>query len=167
MSAKNCSNDNEDNESTTSPLSPAEERCDQLVNDLMTSSYNEISFSESDDQTDVEFGEELDERNQSFNEHNSQTTSGRELSKKLSTSLSLPHLSSTIVKWTEQTKASYETENLNLNATSNADTNEVPDYVSCEGNLVSYVAQDFEHKLKHSTSSPSIEGLIAKRSTFN
>lgn len=151
MSAKSCSND-DDNESTTSPLSPAEERCDQLINDLMTSSYNEISFSESDDQTDVEFAEELD---QSFNENNDQTCSGRDLTKKLSTSLSLPHLSSTIVKWTEQTKASYETENLNL--TSKTET-KVPEYVSSEGDLISYVAPDFDQKLKQSTSSPSIEG---------
>ena len=160
MSCK-CSPKDEDNESTTSPLSGAEDHCDQLANDLMTSSYNEISFSESDDQTDVELAEELD---QSFCDEKKKK---KELTKKLSSSLSLPHLSSTIVKWTERTKASYETENLNLNPTVSFDQNsqieEIPDFVSYDGNLVSYVAQDFEQKLKRSTSSPSIEGFIRFR----
>lgn len=146
----------EDNESTTSPLSASEGHCDQLANDLMTSSYNEISFSESDDQTDVEFAEELDQSSTDPND------SKKELKKKLSSSLSLPHLSSTIVKWTERTKASYETENLNLNLNlpfdQSSQIDEIPDYVSYEGNIVSYVAKDFEQKLKHSTSSPSIDG---------
>ena len=157
MSSK-CSPKDEDNESTTSPLSVNEDHCDQLANDLMTSSYNEISFSESDDQTDVELAEELDQSS------SDQKTTKKELTKKLSSSLSLPHLSSTIVKWTERTKASYETENLNLNSSLKFDQNsqieEIPDYMSCEGNLVSYVTKDFEQKLKHSTSSPSIEGIV-------
>ncbi len=67
----------------------------------MTSSYTEISF-ESDDnseKTDIELGEELE------------ISSNREQTNKLSSSLSLPQLSSTIVKWSQSTKQSYETEN--------------------------------------------------------
>ncbi|CAG2111065.1 unnamed protein product [Medioppia subpectinata] len=140
----------EDNESTVSPLSGNEENCDQLCNDLMTSSYNEISFSGSDEQTDIEVAEDL-----------SSCDSDQQLKKKLSSSLSLPQLSSSIVKWTERTKASYDTENVRPNTSHHSDVNEIPDYVSYDGHMVSYVAQDFQHKLKHSTSSPDIEGLVA------
>jgi hypothetical protein len=131
-------------EENISEISPNEEDiCQQLANDLMTSSYTEISF-ESDDnseQTDIELGEELE------------ISSNRELTKKLSSSLSLPQLSSTIVKWSQSTKQSYETENLNLTQ----NLKEVPDFISNDGLLVSYVTQDFQNKLKKSN---SFEGFI-------
>ncbi|CAG2162330.1 unnamed protein product [Oppiella nova] len=120
MSSNSLAKD-EDNESTVSPLSANEENCDQLCNDLMTSSYNEISFSGSDEQTDVEAAEDL-----------SSCDSEQQLQKKLSSSLSYGVNSSLIQ--------------------------------SIDGHLVSYVAQDFEHKLKHSTSSPSIEDHLSQQS---
>jgi len=130
-------------EENVSEISPNEDICQQLANDLMTSSYTEISF-ESDDnseKTDIELGEELE------------ISSNREQTNKLSSSLSLPQLSSTIVKWSQSTKQSYETENLNFTQ----NVKEVPDFISNDGLLVSYVAQDFENKLKQSN---SFEGLV-------
>jgi hypothetical protein len=62
-------------------------------------------------------------------------------------------LSSTIVKWSQSTKQSYETENLNFTQ----NVKEVPDFISNDGLLVSYVTQDFENKLKQSN---SFEGLV-------
>lgn len=158
----------DDNVSTLSPLSANEEGiCEQLCNDLMTSSYTEISFDESDENIDpiedidaIELGEEL--------VISSQSNNSKESTKKLSSSLSLPQLSTTIVNWTEKTKASYETENLNLTTNTSLgekyDFNEVPDFVEYNGPFVSYVAKDFEQKLKHSSSSPSTEGHSSRQS---
>ncbi|XP_054167256.1 BLOC-1-related complex subunit 6-like [Oppia nitens] len=142
-----------DNESTISPLSANE---DQFGNDLITSSYNEISFSDqSDDQTDGEAAEDLE-----YCDSDQQKSD-----KKLSSSLSLPQLSSSIIKWTEQTKASYETENLRPNVTYGSDPNETPDYVSYDGDMVSYVTQDLHQKIKHSSSSPSFDDNLSQQTS--
>lgn len=143
----------EDNVSAISPSSGNEdEACDHLCNDLMTSSYTEISFDASDDETDIELAEEVYDDNCAQHERDPSLVSHdkeRQWSQKLSQSLSLPQLSSTIVNWSETTKASYE-----------SDVNIVPPFVAYDANMVSYVTHDFEKQLKLSASSSSIEGLL-------
>lgn len=114
---------------------------EELCNDIMTSSYTEISFDQSDDeQTDVEFADEIAEAN---------LDSEINLSNRVPGSMSLPQLSSTIVNWSEKTKASYETENLQIKTPlfdgNNSGT------LSFDGQLVSFISKDFEEKLNLSS----------------
>lgn len=149
MSQSNSCDNSPNKEKPLSPVSKSSESSgnadnglrEELCNDIMTSSYTEISFDQSDDeQTDVEFADEIAEAN---------LNSEISLANRVPGSMSLPQLSSTIVNWSEKTKASYETENLQIKTPifdhNNSGT------LSFDGQMVSFISKDFEEKLNLSS----------------
>ncbi|RWS02076.1 uncharacterized protein B4U79_04244 [Dinothrombium tinctorium] len=130
---------------------------EEIQRDLMTSSYTEISFGESDceDQTDIDehglFSEMCDDR-QSV-DASGEDTRALQIARG---SLSLPQLSSTIVNWSERAKAEYDAAYGESDEFSSRPITAEPNLPSgsidyTQDGMVTFVADDLENKLRLSS----------------
>ncbi|RWS27959.1 hypothetical protein B4U80_02843 [Leptotrombidium deliense] len=129
--------------------------CDAIARDMMTSSYTEISFGDSDcdDQTDVE---EMGLFNDIGDERSPVDPNDPKALQMSRGSLSLPQLSSKIVDWSEKAKAEYDAA-FNADKRSNRSITAEPagsiEYT--EDGMVTYVAEDLETQLRLSSPNSS------------
>ncbi|XP_015793618.1 BLOC-1-related complex subunit 6 [Tetranychus urticae] len=137
--------------------------CDDLHYDMMTSSYTEISF----DESDLEDGIEADDNN-----GDSTNSADASKNKQIPGSLSLPHLSSTIIDWSERAKAEYEAEfgNTSANKPSTEEKEKLAGNIEySDDGMITFVAHDLENKLRLSSvmSSPCISSSSDEPSSSN
>ncbi|XP_053208492.1 BLOC-1-related complex subunit 6-like [Panonychus citri] len=153
-----------DGATNSSSTDTADGPYDDMPHDMMTSSYTEISFGESD----LEDGIEIDENDLAVGDSNK--------NKSISGSLSLPQLSSTIIDWSEKAKAEYEAEygdnpsqSIVRPSTGEKESDITGNIEYSNDGMISFVTHDLESKLRLSsvTSSPSSSSTDEQSSSSN